>query len=85
MAQSVFAVTAFRPGQRELIEAVLGGRDAFDILRTWGGKSLVVQLASLFPEKPVVVAYLGLRSSTPAEGAEVLCCFGETPPRSGQW
>ena len=54
-AQSVFGVSAFRPGQRELITAVLTGRDAFGILPTGGGKSLVFQLASLFLDKPVVV------------------------------
>jgi superfamily II DNA helicase RecQ len=42
-AQSVFGITAFRPGQRELIAAVLTGRDAFGILPTGGGKSLVFQ------------------------------------------
>jgi ATP-dependent DNA helicase RecQ len=53
--QAVFGVRAFRPGQRELIEAVLSGRDAFGILPTGGGKSLVFQLASLFLDKPLVV------------------------------
>jgi superfamily II DNA helicase RecQ len=54
-AQSVFGVSAFRPGQRELIEAVLSAQDAFGILPTGGGKSLVFQLASLFLDRPVVV------------------------------
>jgi ATP-dependent DNA helicase RecQ len=49
-AQAVFGVGAFRPGQRELIEAVLGGRDAFGILPTRGGKSLV------FSERKAAVA-----------------------------
>jgi len=54
-AAQVFGVMAFRPGQRELIEAALGARDAFGILPTGGGKSLCYQLASLFLPKPVVV------------------------------
>ncbi|MGB7540322.1 MAG: DEAD/DEAH box helicase [Anaerolineales bacterium] len=54
-AERVFGVKAFRPGQRELIQAVLEGRDAFGILPTGGGKSLVYQLASLYLPKLVLV------------------------------
>jgi len=50
-----FGISAFRPGQRELIEAVLSGRDALGILPTGGGKSLCFQLPSLFFDKAVVV------------------------------
>ncbi|HYZ88141.1 MAG TPA: RecQ family ATP-dependent DNA helicase, partial [Myxococcales bacterium] len=50
-----FRVTRFRPGQRELIEAALGGRDALGILPTGGGKSLPYQLAALFLSRPVIV------------------------------
>ena len=55
VAREHFGVRAFRPGQRALVEAVLGGHDALGILPTGGGKSLVYQLASLFLDKPVVV------------------------------
>ena len=50
-----FGVRRFRPGQRELIEAVLGGRDAVGILPTGGGKSLTFQLPALFLRHAVVV------------------------------
>lgn len=39
--------SAFRPGQRELIEAVVAGKDALGLLPTGGGKSLVYQIAGL--------------------------------------
>lgn len=54
-AQEVFGIREFRPGQRELLTAVLQGRDAVGILPTGGGKSLVFQLASLYLPRPVVV------------------------------
>lgn len=39
-----FRFEGFRPGQRELIEAVLSGRDALGVLPTGAGKSLCYQL-----------------------------------------
>jgi ATP-dependent DNA helicase RecQ len=54
-AQEVFGIREFRPGQRDLLTAVLQGRDALGILPTGGGKSLVFQLASLYLPRPVVV------------------------------
>ncbi|MBI2395508.1 MAG: DEAD/DEAH box helicase, partial [Deltaproteobacteria bacterium] len=50
-----FGVERFRPGQRELIEAVLAGRDAIGVLPTGGGKSLCYQLPALLLPKPTVV------------------------------
>ncbi|MBI5549793.1 MAG: ATP-dependent DNA helicase RecQ, partial [Deltaproteobacteria bacterium] len=44
---SRFGFRSFRPGQRELIEAVLAGRDALGVLPTGGGKSLTYQLPAL--------------------------------------
>ena len=50
-----FGVRRFRPGQRELMEAVLRGRDALGMLPTGGGKSLTYQIPALFLPKAVVV------------------------------
>ncbi len=50
-----FGFAGFRPGQRELIDAVLAGRDALGVLPTGGGKSLCYQLPSLLLEGLTVV------------------------------
>ncbi len=43
----VFGFSGFRPGQREIVEAVLLGRDVLAIMPTGGGKSLCYQLPAL--------------------------------------
>lgn len=43
----VFGFPDFRPGQREIVEAVAGGRDVLAIMPTGGGKSLCYQLPAL--------------------------------------
>jgi ATP-dependent DNA helicase RecQ len=54
-----FGFSSFRPGQRELIGAVLQGRDALGVLPTGGGKSLTYQLpAVLLSGLTVVVSPL---------------------------
>src|SRR5438045_7957149 len=50
-----FGARRFRPGQRDLIHAALGGRDALGLLPTGGGKSLTYQLPALFLPGAVVV------------------------------
>ena len=50
-----FGVRTFRPGQQELLEAALRGRDALGLLPTGAGKSLTYQLPALFLPKAVVV------------------------------
>ncbi len=53
--KSVFGYDAFRPLQREIMEATLGGRDVLAILPTGGGKSLCYQLPALQREGLTVV------------------------------
>src|SRR5687767_10785796 len=54
-----FGYPAFRPGQEELVRAVLAGRDALGILPTGGGKSVCYQVpALLLPGLTVVVSPL---------------------------
>ena len=54
-ARRRFGIAAFRPGQRELIEAVFAGRHILGIMPTGGGKSLAFQLPALFLPKPTLV------------------------------
>jgi RecQ family ATP-dependent DNA helicase len=46
---------AFRPGQREAVEAALGGRDSLIVMPTGGGKSLCYQLPGLASEDLTIV------------------------------
>src|SRR6266536_839646 len=50
-----FRFAGFRPGQRELVEAALAGRDALGILPTGGGKSLTYQLPAMLLDGLTVV------------------------------
>ncbi|HZZ73827.1 MAG TPA: RecQ family ATP-dependent DNA helicase [Pirellulales bacterium] len=50
-----FGLTHFRPGQREVIEAVLAGRDCLCVMPTGGGKSLCYQLPALLGEGVTLV------------------------------
>lgn len=43
----VFGFAAFRPGQSEIVDAVLSGQDTLAIMPTGGGKSLCFQLPAL--------------------------------------
>ena len=47
LLQNHFGFDNFRPGQREAIDAVLGGRDALVVMPTGGGKSLCYQVPAL--------------------------------------
>lgn len=57
--QTYFGYTAFRPGQKAVIDALLSGRDAFAIMPTGGGKSLCYQVpALLLPGLTLVISPL---------------------------
>jgi len=47
LLSSVFGFPAYRPGQEEIVEAVLAGRNTLAIMPTGGGKSLCFQLPAL--------------------------------------
>jgi ATP-dependent DNA helicase RecQ len=57
--REVFGFDAFLPGQREVIEAVLAGRDCIAVMPTGGGKSLTFQLpARILPGTVLVLSPL---------------------------
>ena len=45
--KSVYGYEQFRPGQREVVERVIGGGNAFIVMPTGGGKSLCYQLPAM--------------------------------------
>ncbi|HVV53585.1 MAG TPA: ATP-dependent DNA helicase RecQ [Polyangia bacterium] len=53
--RAVFHIRDLRPGQAEIIESVLAGRDTLAIMPTGSGKSLTYQLPTLVLEGPTLV------------------------------
>src|SRR5690625_6567026 len=53
--KSVFGFDDFRPGQAEIVQAILDGRDVLAIMPTGGGKSLCYQLPTLLRPGPTIV------------------------------
>ena len=47
LLQHVFGFSGFRPGQEEIVQAVLAGRNTLAIMPTGGGKSLCFQLPAM--------------------------------------
>ena len=57
--REVFGFDSFLPGQREVIEAVMAGRDCIAVMPTGGGKSLTFQLpARILPGTVLVLSPL---------------------------
>ncbi len=55
LLQSVFGFDAFRPGQEEIVDAVIAGQNVLAIMPTGGGKSLCFQLPALARQGVTVV------------------------------
>ncbi|MBD3665566.1 DNA helicase RecQ [Sulfitobacter aestuariivivens] len=55
LLKDVFGFDAFRPGQEEIVEAVVAGQNVLAIMPTGGGKSLCFQLPALMREGVTVV------------------------------
>ncbi|MBE3639135.1 DNA helicase RecQ [Mangrovicoccus algicola] len=55
LLSEIFGFDAFRPGQEEIVDAVIAGRDTLAIMPTGGGKSLCYQLPALCREGVTVV------------------------------
>jgi ATP-dependent DNA helicase RecQ len=53
--REVFKIRELRPGQAEIIESVLAGRDTLAVMPTGSGKSLTYQLPALVLEGPTLV------------------------------
>ncbi|MDG0985842.1 MAG: DEAD/DEAH box helicase, partial [Paracoccaceae bacterium] len=47
LLRDIFGFDKFRPGQREIIDAVIQGKNVLAIMPTGGGKSLCFQLPAL--------------------------------------
>jgi ATP-dependent DNA helicase RecQ len=55
LLSSVFGFSSFRPGQEEIVDAVVAGRNVLAIMPTGGGKSLCYQLPALMRDGVTVV------------------------------
>jgi ATP-dependent DNA helicase RecQ len=53
--ESIFGYQTFRPGQREIIDAVLAGRDCIGLMPTGAGKSLTFQIPAKLLNGTVLV------------------------------
>ena len=59
LLKSIFGYDSFRPGQEEVVDALVGGRDVLAVMPTGAGKSICYQLpALLLPGITVVVCPL---------------------------
>ena len=52
---SVYGFSAFRPGQEEIVAAMLDGKDVLAVMPTGSGKSLCFQLPAIIRERLTLV------------------------------
>jgi len=50
-----FNFSQFRPGQREIVEAIMAGKDVVALMPTGGGKSLCYQLPAILSDKTSII------------------------------
>ena len=80
LLKSVFGYEGFRPGQEQLIDALLQGRDVMGIMPTGAGKSMCYQLpALLLPGITLVVSPLIIFLTLPHFCVSSLIRFHVTP------
>ena len=53
--QNTFGFPGFRPGQKEVIDALMGGESVLAVMPTGAGKSLCYQVPALLFERPTIV------------------------------
>jgi len=77
--EEVFGFTEFRPHQQDLVEGILGRRDAFGIMPTGGGKSLCYQLPAVIADgcaivvSPLIALMKDQVDATLANGIRAAC------------
>ena len=87
-ALSVFGYGSFRPGQEDVLRAVLCGKDALVIMPTGGGKSLCYQLPALALDgltlvvSPLIALMKDQSDKLTAHGVEVLRLDSTLSPRA---
>ena len=55
--RETFGYQQFRPGQQEIIDTIITGRDCLVVMPTGGGKSLCYQIPALLLDGLTVVVY----------------------------